>query len=406
MPAIVTSGGSAASLTVTQSLGRMGVPVHVISKMKHAACFYSRYAASRHLIDPAPSKGLVGINPEEPEELLDYLVEKVEKGVLFPSGDSNVRFLAKHKRALLEAGFRLCIPDEEVLVKALNKSDLAGFCKERGYPVPETVVVDGEGDLERVAALRFPVVLKGVYMKNHAFVERREDLAEVYRRFRAEYGGTEIDPQAVAQEWVPGPDDRFVKVYVMCDLEGRVVAAHNFRRLRVHTRADGSQGDTLAGVTERVPAAMEQWLPFFKELGWVGMASLECKYDERDGKYKVIEINPRPWATLKISVDCGVDIPALYYRIASGEAVEPSEEFEEGRYYIRIFWGLLERPEPVRVAGMLKRGLIKPGEVLALYGKLLWNWRRTTVDVGRLSDPMPTLRCMWHYGHPKAMGEG
>ena len=58
--------------------------------------------------------------------------------------------------------------------------------------------------------------------------------------------------RAVAQEWIPGPPDRFAKLYVMCDQRSRVVAHHTLRRLRVHVRQDGSQGDTLIAKTERV----------------------------------------------------------------------------------------------------------------------------------------------------------
>jgi hypothetical protein len=158
------------------------------------------------------------------------------------------------------------------------------------------------------------------------------------------------------------------------------------------------QGDTLIARTERIQPCAERWLPFFRQIGWVGVASLECKYDERDGEYKLIEINPRPWAILKVSVDCGVNVPLLYYRLAQGETVPEQHDFVEGRYYIRLLWGNIDVPEPWRVAGMLLSRRIAPGEVLRVYLELLRRPRRVSVDVGRLRDPWPTLACMYYYG--------
>ena len=318
---------------------------------------------------------------------------------MFPGSDSNVRFLARHKQRLSDAGFRLCIPDEEVLLRALNKSDLALFAERHGFPIPRTRNVDSAGDLERIRdELRFPIVLKGVFKKNHKLIVKEGELDPGYRAFLEGFRGKTEQFDSVAQEWIPGGNEQFAKLYVMCAHDGTVVATHQLRRLRVHMRKDGSEGDTLAAKTERVQPLIDEWIPFFKQLGWVGMASLECKLDPLDGRYKLIEINPRPWAILKISVDAGVNIPLLYYRLAQGEHVEPTTRFQEERYYIRLLWGQQGIPEPAAVLGMLIHGHIGLGRVFGLYAELLRNVRRLSVDAGRLRDPLPTLAALYFQG--------
>jgi predicted ATP-grasp superfamily ATP-dependent carboligase len=399
LPAIVSTASGPAAVTITQTLGRRGIPIHALSNMKHAAAFYSRYTVARHRTPIGVGGSDLRNNVEEPEALLDYLENHVERGVLFPGSDNNIRFLARHKQRLLDAGFRMCIPDEDVLNKALNKSDVTVVCRRHGFPVPQTIVVDSRDDLAEVRReLQFPIVLKGVYKKNHRLVRGAGQLASEYDAFLSRFRGKTERHQAVAQEWIPGGPETFAKLYVMCDLDGRVVATHQLRRLRVQTRRDGSQGDTLVAKTERIPEMVEQWLPFFEAIGWVGMASMECKYDERDGLYKLIEINPRPWAILKVSVDAGVDIPLLYYKLAQGERVEPLHDFRENQYYIRLLWGNLDAPEPAAALSMLWFGHIGLREVLSVYGRLLRNVKRLTVDVGRPSDPMPTLAAIYHQG--------
>jgi predicted ATP-grasp superfamily ATP-dependent carboligase len=260
------------------------------------------------------------------------------------------------------------------------------------------VIVDSHEDLPAVRSLRFPLILKGVYMKNHRFVASPGELEPAYEAFSRRFEGQTLERRAVAQEWIPGESACFGKLYVMCDQQSRIVASHTLRRLRVQTRRDGSQGDTLIAVTERIQPLIDAWLPFFEALRWVGMASMECKYDERDGLWKLIEINPRPWAILKVSVDCGVDIPWLYYRLAQGEHVPAQSAFQERRYYIRLLWGHRDWPEPAAVLAMLLTRRIGLREVLRVYAELLRNAGRVSVDVGRLRDPLPTLACMYYWG--------
>jgi predicted ATP-grasp superfamily ATP-dependent carboligase len=404
VPAIVCGGGNPAGVTIVQSLGPHGMPIHVLSNLRHPATRYSKYTTTTHLTPLGLGGTRTSNNIAEPDELLDYLVDHVPRGVLFPGSDSNTRFLARHRQRLIDEGFGLCIPDLPTLETALAKSELADFCEAQGFPLPKTVHVHSTDDLDEVrSSLDFPVILKGSHTKNHRLVRTPDDLAREYATFfqRFERIGT-ATTGAVAQEWIPGDADQFVKLYVMCDQDSRVMAWHTLRRLRVQVRADGSQGDTLVARTERVDAVAEQWLPLFEALGWVGMASLETKYDPRDGTYKIIEINPRPWAILKVTVDCGVDVPMLYYRAAQGERVEPSSDFEEDRHFIRLLWGYLDHPEPLAVLSMLLHRHIGLREVLSVYGQLWRARRRVSIDVGRLRDPLPTLAGLWFFGlrHP------
>ena len=41
-------------------------------------------------------------------------------------------------------------------------------------------------------------------------------------------------------------------------------------------------------------------IQLMESLDWTGPAQVEFKYDERDKKYKLIEINPKLWGTLDL----------------------------------------------------------------------------------------------------------
>ena len=64
--------------------------------------------------------------------------------------------------------------------------------------------------------------------------------------------------------------------------------------------------------------------PWFARHHWVGPAEVECKEDPRDGRLKLIEINPRPVAYLRFAVRCGVNFPVLTARLACDADFHPA----------------------------------------------------------------------------------
>jgi predicted ATP-grasp superfamily ATP-dependent carboligase len=59
-------------------------------------------------------------------------------------------------------------------------------------------------------------------------------------------------------------------------------------------------------------------LQLLAELKWQGVAMVEWKIDPRTGTAMLMEINPRFWGSLELSVRSGVDFPVLYARAAAG----------------------------------------------------------------------------------------
>jgi predicted ATP-grasp superfamily ATP-dependent carboligase len=78
-----------------------------------------------------------------------------------------------------------------------------------------------------------------------------------------------------------------------------------------------------------------------------GISQVEFKHDPRDGKYKLIEVNPRLWEWHGLAAACGVDLPLIAYRDAVGERPEPVRMERGGlRWAITLARGA--RPTPQR----------------------------------------------------------
>ncbi len=66
----------------------------------------------------------------------------------------------------------------------------------------------------------------------------------------------------------------------------------------------------------------ETSIRFLKNINWVGPAEVEYMVDPRDNIPKLMEINPRLSATIRLSCFVGVDFPYLIVKNAMGESTD------------------------------------------------------------------------------------
>src|SRR5207249_2900067 len=68
-------------------------------------------------------------------------------------------------------------------------------------------------------------------------------------------------------------------------------------------------------------------------LEWHGVAMVEFKR-EPDGRFCLMEVNPRLWGSLALAIDAGVNFPLGLWRIAAGEPHLPQPAYRE-KYFTR-----------------------------------------------------------------------
>ena len=62
-----------------------------------------------------------------------------------------------------------------------------------------------------------------------------------------------------------------------------------------------------------------------------GIFSAEFKYDDRDRRFKIIEINTRPWWYIEFASRCGVNVCEMAYADALEEDVSPVRCYRVGK---------------------------------------------------------------------------
>src|SRR5205814_1680031 len=122
--------------------------------------------------------------------------------------------------------------------------------------------------------------------------------------------------EPMVQELVPGGDDHLYSVGSYVARDGRALGVFCGRKLRQTPPVVGTcrVGEAL-WVEEIVDAALR----LLRAFAFHGLSQVEFKRDPRDGRFKLMEINPRLWQWHGLAAACGVDLPRIAYADLVGE---------------------------------------------------------------------------------------
>ncbi len=311
-PGAIVFGGAHGSLAVIRSLGRRGIPVWFLAH-DHLIAKYSRYTR-RAIPWPGPA------SPEATAFLLELAERNGLRGwTLFPGGDPEARLVSENHAALSRV-YRLVTPPWKVMRQAHDKRLMYRRAGRLGIGHPWLC---DPGDRARARSLsgRFPLVIKPA-MRNggdplsRAKAWRVDDRAELARRYKLASALVGRD-NVIVQELIPGSGTRQFS-YAAVWRRGAPVASLVARRTRQYP-VDFGFTSTLVETVE--DAAVERAAcRFLKSLDYDGMVEVEFKYDARDGRYKILDVNTRTWTWIGLGAAAGVDFPWIMWRLAAGKS--------------------------------------------------------------------------------------
>lgn len=75
-------------------------------------------------------------------------------------------------------------------------------------------------------------------------------------------------------------------------------------------------------------------LDILRAVGWVGPGHMGVLFDPADETYTLLEVNPRLWMSVALTIRSGVDVPKLLVALADGDSVgEPIMEYDTDLLY-------------------------------------------------------------------------
>lgn len=307
-------GGNYRGLCIARSLGRNGIPVWVTTPRHEKVASFSRYTL-RTL--PWPN----GSSEEQVAHLLGFAEKHHLDGwVLFPTEDESAALLSKFHRDLSRR-FRVSTPDWNILRWAYDKRLTYHLAARESIEYPWTLYLTKEADL-KVADCPFPVILKPAIKSSVSrFTVDKAWPAENRDLLLARYREAQrlVPPDLIlVQEMIPGGGESQFSFTALCS-EGRPLARVTARRTRQYPIDFGHSSCFVE--TFEVPEIEQPARRLLAAIRYTGIVEVEFKYDCRDGRYKLLDVNPRIWTWSSLCRRAGVDYPYLLWRMMVGEPV-------------------------------------------------------------------------------------
>jgi predicted ATP-grasp superfamily ATP-dependent carboligase len=316
MKVLLTDGNFKHTLAAVRSLGKRGIEVTVLSHLSISISFHSKYC-SHHVIAP---------NPETDPGFADFLLNFVQQNhfdVLLPVSFAAVMQVSRI-RDELEKYVKIPLADDLALGIAGSKDCTIQYAEKIGTRVPKTWYPRNEPELDRIAhEVSYPAVIKGSEESGFVrYANSPDELSEKYRMI-AKYS-------PVIQEYITGDGYGFFALYN----HGKARALFMHKRLREYPVTGGP-----SAVAESVydPALRDAGLCLLDSLNWHGVAMVEFKKDEKTAEFVLMEINPKFWGSLGLSIESGVDFPYLACRMAMDGDIDPVCQYEIGVKYRWLF---------------------------------------------------------------------
>ena len=135
------------------------------------------------------------------------------------------------------------------------------------------------------------------------------------------------------QEFIPGPPTAGYFVEGFIDRHGTTCALFARRRLRMNPAGLGNSTFMVSVPLEEVAGAVSALQFLLGSVSYRGVFSAEFKFDQRDGLFKLLEINARPWWYIEAPARAGMNIARMAYRDALGLEVECVPGYRPGQYF-------------------------------------------------------------------------
>lgn len=324
VPAIVFDAHITA-LEVMRACGRAGVPVY------NAGSNRTTIGRSRWF-RPVPGADVPeSASPDRVAQFLRAL--PFDRSVLFPCSDRWALTLAALPSEIITRHTPVTAP-LPVVQTLVDKEAFAHAAAAHGVPAPRLLEPRQLPDISDDDLPRFFIKPRDSQMFSDRFgvkaftLTGRAHTEEMLGRLAAER------IEVVLQELIPGPptDHVFLDGYV--DRRRAIRACLARRRLRMYPRPFGNSTLSVTIPMREVAAARASLERLFAGIGFVGLFDAEFAFDARDGLFKIVEVNGRPWWQLALAGASGLDVCGMAYHDALGEPFTVPSEYRIGRTWV------------------------------------------------------------------------
>ncbi len=304
---LISGAGGPAAVGAIKSLKMLDADIKIVAVDSDPLSAGSHLAHSFHVVPPADDKSFM-------LEMIK-IITKENIHLIIPTSGFDIIPLSRNKDELNRMEVACFFSDSSVVNLCNNKYEFYKKLKDR-YPIPNySLFVEIEHD--------YPVFVKPVHGKGSRdsyLCESAEEMLYITARHE----------NMIICEYLPGKE---YTIDVLSDLNGEPLCA--IPRERIETKA----GVSSKGRIERNEDIMNLSMALAEYLELKGPSCMQMKED-KDGKLKFVEVNPRMGGGTVMATLAGVNIPGLILKLFKGETMSDQDltfkEITVLRYYEEV----------------------------------------------------------------------
>lgn len=340
-PLVVVLGLSPTGLYVIRELSTNGFCLLGVTDEK-ACGQYTRY------LNHPDKFWCIQDNSELLERLYDLADTAEKKPVLLPTSDRYVDLISSNREVLKQKFIFQESYVSGLSNQLLDKGLFYRLCGQHGIEAPQVWEPLARSDLAGlISHIHYPCIIKPKLI--HLARQWMSGNKVFLIKDRTEYENvvSSLPDELVTslvQEVIPGPEDNITLFAGYFDKQGKALQVFTARKLRQYPPGFGSASFVSSEICRET---VDLSIQFMEALGFRGICGTEFKRDPRDGKLKIIEINPRPTLWFSLSTAAGKCVTNTACRDMLEMALPPDDSQDEmfvWRYFLKdlsssLFYG-------------------------------------------------------------------
>lgn len=319
-------------LAIMRTLGKQGVPIYGVDKSWTPA-LTSRYCKKRFFKK---------YEPKEANDYLDFLIgvgKQIGKVcILIPTSDALSEFAADYREQLSEY-FLFPKNDPRLIAELSSKEGMYKLVTKHNVPTAITKFPKNESDVEKIKSeLTFPIMLKGIHGDRlqaktgtkMLIVASYDELIENFKKLN-----DPEEPNLMLQEYIPGGDDQVYIFNGYFNDKSECLSAftgHKVRQFPIHT------GCASLGECRWNQDVADLTIKSMQAFGYTGILDIGYRLDQRDGLYKVLDINPRVGQAFRLfTAENDMDVIRSLYLDLTNQPAPDIVPREGRRWFIENF---------------------------------------------------------------------
>lgn len=304
-------------LPMAKAFYDLGCYVITVQEHKSDLGYKTKYASEKYVKS--------GVDTEEVVATKFYtqLLQEKKIDLVVPLSDFSAGIFARMKSSVESEGKTVIATNEyKVFMDAFDKLHTMKICMANNIPCPYTL--DAVSTIDDVPDdLKYPVLLKprsscgsiGLHIASD-----KESLKQYIEQVHSEKLG-----DVLVQEFIPQSGRQYNAHFVL-DSNHNVKSAVLAEKCRWFPIDGGASTLCRTIHNQKILDECEKLL---KVIGWVGYCDLDLMEDPRDGSVRIIEINARISANVKLCMTAGVNIAEQLLQLYRGEKVREKLEYDD-----------------------------------------------------------------------------